>query len=227
MTENHRNASILLSSVTDPYQGVESKYRITREILRILADEKYPGQVSILTKSALVLRDIDILKQLTNCEVGMTVTTVDDALGRSLEVRATQSSQRLNTLLHLHDEGIRTYASVGPLLPHFRYRPELLDELFSKLAESKVDYIWVEHINLRSYIRKRLFDSLKGVPAEVQAVYKGADDAEHRAALDGIVAVLANKHRLKLAEGEVTYHNKYMDGWRKEATAKGIQKPLI
>ncbi len=141
MPASSRNASMLLSSVTDPYQGAESKYLLTRGILRILADEKYPGQISILTKSALVLRDIDIFKRLKNCEVGMTVTTADDVLGRSLEVRATQSSQRLNTLLHLHDEGILTYASVGPLLPHFRYKPELLDELFSKLAESKVDYI--------------------------------------------------------------------------------------
>jgi DNA repair photolyase len=226
MPASRRNSSIFLSSVTDPYQGAESRYCLTRGILRVLADENYPGEVSILTKSALVLRDIDILKRLRNCEVGMTVTTADDALGRSLEVRATQSSQRMNTLLHLHDEGIRTCASVGPLLPHFRHRPELLDALFSRLSESKVDYIFVEHINLRPYIRKRLLDALKGEPAEVQDVYRHADDAEHRNALDEIVVRLAKKHHLTLATGGAMYHNKYRDGWRKEKSL-GIQKPLV
>jgi DNA repair photolyase len=226
MPASRRRASIFLSSVTDPYQGAESRYLLTRGILKVLASEMYPGEISILTKSALVLRDIDILKQLQNCEVGMTVTTADDALGRLLEVRATQSSQRLSTLLHLHDEGIRTCASVGPLLPHFRYRPELLDELFSRLAESRVDYICVEHINLMPYIRKRLFEALKDEPEEVQDVYRHADAAAHREALDGIVAELAKKHNLELAAGGVIYHNEYVDGWRKEGTANGTQKRL-
>jgi DNA repair photolyase len=226
MPASRRNASIFLSSVTDPYQGAESRYQLTRGILQLLASERYPGEISILTKSSLVLRDIDILKRLRNCEVGMTVTTADDALGRSLEVRAARPSQRLSTLLHLHDEGIRTCASVGPLLPHFRYRPELLDELFSKLAESKVDYVCVEHINLRPYIRKRLFDALKGEPKEVQDVYMSADDAAHRNALDRIVEELAKKHHLELAAGGAIYHNEYMDGWRKESAANGTQKRL-
>ena len=227
MPESRRKSSIFISSVTDPYQGAESKYRLTRGILQLLADESYPGKIDILTKSVLVLRDIDMLKKLKNCEVGMTVTTADDALGRLLEVRATRSSQRLGTLLQLHNEGIRTYASVGPLLPHFRYMPELLDELFSRLVESKVDYVCVEHINLKPYIRERLFNALKSAPAEVQSVYRHADDAAHRAALDGIVAELAKKHHLTLFEGGAIYHSTYMHARRKEGAQNGIQKPLV
>lgn len=83
-----RMASLLLSSVTDPYHGVESTYRLTRGILEILARETYPGVVSILTKSPLVLRDVDVLRRIPHLEVGMTVTTTDDQLSRFLEVRA-------------------------------------------------------------------------------------------------------------------------------------------
>jgi DNA repair photolyase len=226
MPAKQRNSTMMLGSVTDPYQGSESKYALTRGILEAIAEDGYPGEVSILTKSFLVLRDIDVLKRIRNCEVCITVTTADDELGRLLEVRATQSSLRLDALLRLHNEGIRTCASVGPLLPHFRYKPELLDELFSRLAESKVDYIWAEHLNLQPYIRERLFEALKNAPEELRAVYMGANGAEHRRALDAIVGELAKKHGLALEEGRVLYHNEYVGGWKKKASHNGVQKPL-
>jgi DNA repair photolyase len=203
-----RTASILLSSVTDPYHGVESKYRLTRGILEVLAREAYPGEVSILTKSPLVLRDVDILRQIPHVEVGMTVTTTDDQLSRFLEVRAPLASRRLSTLKELHAEGITTYAFVGPLLPHFRYQPDLLDELFASLAGAGVQSIYVEHMNLKPYIRKRLWETLQHESSEVQEVYSGASTAEHRTVLDGIVTTLIEKYKLRLRLAEVLYHNK-------------------
>jgi len=203
-----RMASILLSSVTDPYHGVESKYRLTRGLLEILAREAYPGEVGILTKSPMVLRDVDILRQIPHVEVGMTVTTTDDQLSRFLEVRAPLASRRLSTLKQLHAEGLNTYAFVGPLLPHFRYQPDLLDALFASLAGAGVQSVYVEHMNLKPYIRKRLWETLQHEPAEVQAVYSGASTAEHRTVLDGLVATLLEKYHLRLRLAEVLYHNK-------------------
>jgi DNA repair photolyase len=69
--------------------------------------------VGILTKSPLVLRDVDVLRSLPRAEVGLTVTTTDDRLSRFLEVRAPLASRRLRTLAELHAEGIRTYAFAG------------------------------------------------------------------------------------------------------------------
>lgn len=202
-----RQALLLLSSVTDPYQGAELKYRLTRGILEVLAREAYPGMVSILTKSPLVLRDSDILHQIAQVEVGMTVTTSNDQLGRFLEVRAPLTSRRLHTLRQLHEEGFHTYAFIGPLLPHFRYRPDLLEDLFSKLAEAQVGSVFIEHINLRPYIKERLLERLQHESSEIQEVYRGASSVEHRQILDSFVMELLGKYKLKLKLEKVLYHN--------------------
>ena len=202
-----RAPSILLSSVTDAYQGIEKKYRLTRGILEELAQEPYPGVVSILTKSPMVLRDVDLLRRIPRADVGLTITTTNDRLSRFLEVRAPLASRRLRTLAELHAEGIQTYAFVGPLLPHFRYDPEALDALFAGLAQAGVDSVFVEHINLRPYIKQRLWQILNSEPPAIQEVYRGASTAEHRHALDAMIAALLEKHGLKLRLNKVLYHN--------------------
>lgn len=207
LSASRRNVAILLSSVTDPYQGIENKFRLTRGILEILADEEFKGLVSILTKSPLVIRDLDVLKRLPQLEVGLTVTTTDDRLGRLLEVHAPIASRRLETLRRLNDEGIRTYAFVGPLLPHFRYRPDLLEDLFAQLAQAGVRSIYVEHMNLKPYVKQRLWQTLSSQPEEVQQVYKDVSTTTHRAMLDVIVLQLVKKYKIRLRHQKVLYHN--------------------
>lgn len=202
-----RTASLLLSSVTDPYHGVESTYRLTRGILEVLARETYPGRVSILTKSPLVLRDVDVLQRIPQVTVGMTVTTTDDQLSRFLEVRAPLASRRLKTLQQLHAAGLPTYAFVGPLLPHFRYQPALLDALFASLAAAGVQSVYVEHLNLKPYSKQRLWQTLQHASAEVQAVYSDASTTVHRQALHDMVVELLGKYKLRLILAEVLYHN--------------------
>lgn len=212
-----RCSSIFLSSVTDPYQGAEKRYRLTRGILEVLVREQYPGMVSILTKSPLVLRDVELLRSLPNLEVGMTVTTTDDKVSRWLEVRAPAASRRLRTLKELSLQGISTYAFVGPLLPHFRYQRELLEELFARIADAGVRSLYVEHMNLRRYIKERLWQVLRNETQEVQAVYREASSSAHRQFLDSIVAELIQKYGFTLRLGEVLYHNEGRRG--EEGTA--------
>jgi DNA repair photolyase len=201
-----RAPSILLSSVTDAYQGAEKKYLLARGILEALAREPYPGVVGILTKSPLVLRDADLLAKIPRAHVGLTITTTDDRLSRFLELRAPLASRRLETLAALNARGIETYAFVGPLLPHFRYDRGALDALFAGLARAGVRSIYVEHINLRPYIQQRMQRALRSASPEVREVYRSAKSDEHRKALDTIVAELLAKHALTLRLSRVLYH---------------------
>ncbi|MDT0572961.1 radical SAM protein [Streptomyces sp. DSM 3412] len=207
MPEHKRHGTMLLSSVTDPYQGHETTYRLTRGILRELTAIEYPGQVRVLTKSPVVTRDIDLLTSLPRAEVGMTVTTADDQLSRWLEVRAPLASRRLRTLVELREAGIPTFAFVGPLLPHFAARPELLDHLFGQLADAGVTEVFMEHINLKRYIRERMDQVLAGEPDEVREAYVQARTKEHREQLDVIVAGLLTRHGLRLRFDEVVHHD--------------------
>ncbi len=106
---------IMISTVTDAYQPLEKKYLITRKCLGILLSYQFP--ISILTKSFLVLRDIDLISKFEDIEVGFSITTDNDYISRLFEPFAPLCSKRIEALKELHMKGIRTYAFIGPILP--------------------------------------------------------------------------------------------------------------
>ena len=98
LARNPRKGTVLLGSVTDAYQPVERKYRLTRAILEILLKHNFP--VSILTKSDLVVRDIDLFRQFSECEVGLTITSMDENVARNFEPHASSPKRGLRRLRH-------------------------------------------------------------------------------------------------------------------------------
>lgn len=201
-----KTPSIFLSSVTDPYQGPEKRYRLTRGILEILAREPYPGMVGILTKSPLVLRDIDLLKQLPNAEIGLTITTTDDKVSRFLEVRAPTATHRLVTLKRLNTEGLKTYAFIGPLLPHFQLNYTDMEALVAAVAATGVLSVYVEHINLKPYIRRRLMPEVSACSTNIQSVYQSAKFDDYRQKTNAILEPLLAKYGLHLRMDKILHH---------------------
>ena len=134
LKDKGREKEVFLSSVTDPYQGLEAKYQITRKCLEELNRFGFEGTTSILTKSDLVTRDIDILKKL-QAIVGVTIISTGDSISRYFEKYAPSVSQRFNALKKLNENGLRTYAFIGPLLPHFVAKPKELEEIFQNLLK--------------------------------------------------------------------------------------------
>lgn len=197
---------VVLSTVTDPYQGVENKYRLTRGILKVFADNNYKGRVGILTKSPIVLKDIDILQQIENVEVGLSITTSDDKLSRFLEVQAPLASTRLRTLQKLNSAKINTYAFVGPFLPHLALKPELIDNLFSKIKKVGTNTVKIEYLNLPKYVRPRLNKLLKNESKEVQDIYKSSQLKKYRTDLEPIIRQSLETHGLKLKFDKIVTH---------------------
>jgi len=107
--------TIMVSSVTDAYQPVEARYELTRKCLEIISLYNFP--LSILTKSPLVLRDMDIISKFDDAEVGLTITTDDDRMRKIFEPSAPPVPARIDALKKLRKAGIRTYVFIGPLLP--------------------------------------------------------------------------------------------------------------
>ncbi|MHA1560086.1 MAG: PA0069 family radical SAM protein, partial [Alphaproteobacteria bacterium] len=109
---------IAIGTNTDPYQPLERQYRIMREVLSVLAEASHP--VAILTKSALVTRDIDILAPMAErglVKVGLSVTTLDRRLARTMEPRASTPAKRLDALRRLSGAGIPTSVMFAPVIP--------------------------------------------------------------------------------------------------------------
>ena len=111
-------ATIALGANTDPYQPVERRYRITRQVLKVLAEFGHP--VGIVTKSALVLRDLDILQHMAErgiVKVAISVTTLDPRLARAMEPRASTPAKRLKAIEVLAAAGIPVAVMVAPVIP--------------------------------------------------------------------------------------------------------------
>ena len=109
---------IAIGTNTDPYQPIERKYQVMRRILEVLERTGHP--VGIVTKSALVLRDIDILARMAErklAKVALSVTSLDPELARKMEPRAATPMRRLETLRRLSDAGVPTTVMVAPVIP--------------------------------------------------------------------------------------------------------------
>ena len=110
--------TIAIGTNTDPYQPIDKQYQIMRRILEVL--ERFGHPVGIVTKSALVLRDLDILSRMAKrnlAKVALSVTTLDPKLARVMEPRASTPSKRLDALRHLSDAGVPTTVMVAPVIP--------------------------------------------------------------------------------------------------------------
>jgi DNA repair photolyase len=135
------DGEVMLSSVTDPYQPVEKEYGLTRGCLELLAHTNLA--VRILTKSGMVVRDIDVLRTMPDVEVGLTIATDDESVKRLFEPASASVASRIRALRNLHEAGIPIFIFIGPMLP---MNPERLVDLIAPYARQvlidRLNYTW-------------------------------------------------------------------------------------
>ncbi|NMC36429.1 radical SAM protein [Candidatus Beckwithbacteria bacterium] len=206
LKQKGKGVSIFFSSVTDPYQGVEAKHQLTRQCLEVLADFQFVGLVSILSKSDLVLRDIDVFKKLKNVEIGLTITSTDDGISRYFETNAPAASKRLQAIKSLQEAGLKTYVFVGPVLPHFVGKPQVLEHLFKRIAETGNQDVYVEQINLKPYILERLKKEMKDLDPNIWQEFYQSRSKNYQKQLDSLVKNLVKKYDLHLRLNQTITH---------------------
>ncbi|WP_312090862.1 PA0069 family radical SAM protein [Chryseobacterium sp.] len=116
--KGHSPAPILLSGNTDCYQSAERQFEITRKLLQVCLDYRHP--VNVLTKNALVLRDLDILKPMAEqnlVSVSLSIPTINEELRRKMEPRTSSSKNKLKAVEILSENGIPTHVMVAPIIP--------------------------------------------------------------------------------------------------------------
>jgi len=140
---DYRPGTIALGPNTDAYQPIERRFRITRGILEILARFNHP--VGIVTKSALVTRDIDLLAPMAErglAKVAISVTTLDPKLARKMEPRAAAPARRLDTIRRLSEAGIPVTVLVAPIIPAINeHEIEAILEASRRAGASEAGYV--------------------------------------------------------------------------------------
>jgi len=154
--------TVALGTATDPYQHCEARYRLTRGIVTALADFRNP--LSILTKSTLIVRDLDVhrrLNEVAPLTVSMSVGTLDEDVRRVVEPGTPPGRKRLEILRRFAEAGIRTGVLVAPVLPGLTDDEEHLDEVLSACAEAGVAWAAAIVLHVRPAIREHFMPWMK------------------------------------------------------------------
>jgi len=130
--------TIWFASVCDPYQPLEERYGLTRRSLEVLIGRDFP--VEIQTKSARVRRDLDVIRRLSDVEVGFTIATDDETIAGMFEPKASPVEERVEVLREFKAAGVPTFAFAGPLLPG---NPERL----AAFLAGAVDRVLIDRMN--------------------------------------------------------------------------------
>ena len=163
--EKYENKSILMSSTTDPYQPIEIKYKITRKILEKIISIQ--PDLEILTKSDLILRDLDLLKKFENCTVVFSFSILDEDIRKQLELRSVSMDRRIKALKEIHEIRIRTVVFISPIFPGFTDWKEIINK-----TKDFVNEFWFENSNLYPSIKGNVYEFLRKNKPELVEKYK-------------------------------------------------------
>lgn len=147
------NKSVFLSSVTDCYNLLEKKYKLTRNILEQLINSNC--NLTISTKSKLILRDIDLLKKFKNLTVCMSLNTLNEDFRKDMD-KASTILERLNTLNELHENGIYTVLFMSPIFPFITEWQKIIEK-----SKDFIDEYWFENLNLRGSYKAYILNYIK------------------------------------------------------------------
>ena len=155
--KSKRRGLVGISTITDPYQPIEAKYRLSRQAIGLLLANGF--RVSIQTKSPLVLRDLDILRDKKGLDAGISLATPDKEISRLIDRKSPLPDARIRTLRELSRNMIKTWMFLGPIIPGINDSDESFEALISMASDLKIRVIY-DLLNPYSGARSMLGETL-------------------------------------------------------------------
>ena len=169
-----KREEVAIGTATDPYQPIEGKYRLTRGCLEVLCRRRNP--ISLVTKGTLVIRDIDLLAELSRvagCTVCFSITTLDDTLKRRLEPGTPPPLKRLQAMERLALAGVNAGVLLAPIVPGITDSLENLTEVVRGAAEHGARFLHSNVLFLKEGTKQHFFSFLEKEYPRLISPYKG------------------------------------------------------
>lgn len=174
-----KNELINIAGVCDCYQPIEKKYELMKKVLKVLI--KHKQQVFILTKSPLILRDYDLIDELSKnafVNIAMTITTLDEDIRKKIEPNTYPSIERLNTLKEFTKLNCRTTVMLMPVIPYLNDDIKNIENIYKIVSEAGINNIICGPLNLRGLLKTNFFNFLKdefpNTYEKIQHLYKSS-----------------------------------------------------
>jgi len=201
-SEKWKREVINIGGVTDSYQPAEAKYKLMPEILKLLIKYKTPAIIS--TKSKLILRDYDLIDELsriTYINIAATITSMDEKIRSKIEPYGATSQERFEVLKEFRKTNASTGLHLMPIIPYITDNEENFDSMFKNASECNVHYVLPGTLYLRGTTRKYFFDFIETeFPKEsekILSLYKtGGAGKEYKNELYKMVNRLRDKYNL-------------------------------
>lgn len=191
-----KNKKVMISTVTDPYNEYEREYCVTRKILEQLV--KSEAYISIVTKSKLVLRDVDLLKKMKNVEVALSISVLDENIKNKLEKNSSSIQERLETLKFLKQNGIKTVVFVSPIIPKITDFKKIIE-----VTKDIADEYWFDKLNLRSSFKTKMLGFINEEYPVYNSLYMDIYDKKNTEYFDRILKEIDRY----CIENNITYKN--------------------
>ena len=198
--KKYKDQRVVIGSVTDGYLPQEKQVRNTRRILEQLKSSG--AEILICTKSDLVLRDIDLLKEMGQVTVSWSINTLDEKFQADMD-QAASISHRLEAMKQVYEAGIRTVCFISPVFPGITD----FEKIFERVKD-QCDLVWLENLNLRGGFKQEILDYIQKcyphlIPLYDEIYRKG--DRSYFRSLENQAAQMAQKYDCPFVDNELPY----------------------
>lgn len=198
--QKYKGQRVVIGSVMDGYNPQEEEFENTRKLLFQLKDSG--AEILICTKSDLVVRDIDLLKDMGHVTVSWSVNTLDEAFKDDMD-KAVSIERRIRAMKEVYDAGIRTVCFVSPVFPGITD----FEAIFERVKD-QCDLFWLENLNLRGGFKKDIMDYIAGKHPELVPLYDkiyNKKDRSYFEMLEKKAADMADKYGCQFVDNEMPY----------------------